>query len=108
MKKYLFGLTAFLIAVASVAFTIPEKKKMVSKTFRYTVADNSEVFNAVYPHWEETSPTYDCDPIDPELPCTVTIETDGDGYEELDEFLQLYINDLVSLMSQPNVTGKDE
>ena len=43
MKKFSFGLIAFMVAIAAAAFTIPVKKvtKPFNNWYRYTLTDNS-------------------------------------------------------------------
>jgi hypothetical protein len=108
MKKILWGLLALCIAGAAFAFTRPAKKGTM-KIYRYQLSDASHVFDGVSPYWVEVAPGNECDPIDPTLPCTVEI-TIGNGsgeFANLDAFLDQF-SSVSELLSQDNVTGKDE
>jgi hypothetical protein len=110
MRKYLFGIAAILMTISFVAFRPSAKTKHITtKIYKYQESNASHVFDGVSPYWVEVAPGNECDPIDPELPCTVTIQIgSGTGeYDNLDEFLDQF-STVQALLNEENVTGKDE
>lgn len=110
MRKYILGIAAILMTISIVAFSPKANtKEITTKIYKYQESNDTHVFDGVSPYWVEVSPGNECDPIDPELPCTVTIQIgSGSGqFDDLDEFLDQF-NTVQDLMSEENVTGKDE
>jgi hypothetical protein len=73
MKKYLFGLTAIVLAVVAVAFTTPKKSMRADVFFRYTGSTFTESAVENPANYVEVADLSSCDGVD-EKACRIKVD----------------------------------